>query len=67
MVELTVFDLDRFERQKSKRRIAEDGGNERQSGIATNFPKNPPPSGLAYSKNFARAQKGSQFAVQVRG
>lgn len=53
-------------RLQRKREIAESGGNEHQSGIATNFPKNPPPKGLAYSANFARAQKGSRFAVQVR-
>ena len=61
--------IDRIDRLKEKQRIAEAGGreNEQQSGIATNFPKNPPPEGLAYSKNFARAQKGSQFAIQVKG
>lgn len=59
---------DRIERLQDKQRIAEAGGSEngQQSGIATNFPKNPPAEGLAYSKNFARAQKGSQFAVQVK-
>ena len=61
--------MDRTARLEMKRKIAEAGGSEngQQSGIATNFPKNPPPSGIAYSKNFARAQKGSQFALQVKG
>jgi hypothetical protein len=63
--------MDRHESQiqrlREKRDVAERGGDEHQSGIATNFPKNPPPKGLAYSANFARAQKGSRFAVQVRG
>lgn len=59
---------DRMERLLEKKRIAEQGGsdNGQQSGIALNFPKNPPSPGIAYSNNFARAQKGSQFAVQVK-
>jgi hypothetical protein len=61
--------MDQIKRLEVKRKIAEAGGSEngQQSGIATNFPKNPPPVGIAYSKNFARAQKGNQFAVQVKG
>ena len=35
-------------------------------GIKTNFPKNPPPPGIAYSKNFARFQKYGRFANQDR-
>lgn len=35
-------------------------------GIATNFPKNPPPPGLAYSKNFVRFQRDGVFAVQSK-
>jgi hypothetical protein len=50
-----------------KRTIAEFGGNGRQSGMATHFPRNPPPAGLAYSRNFSRAQKDRQFATQTRG
>lgn len=37
-----------------------------EGGIVTNFPKNPPPPGIAYSKNFARFHKHGRFAVQVR-
>ena len=55
------------ERLEEKKRIAESGGNGVQPGLAMNFPANPPAEGLAYSKNFARAQKGSQFALQVKG
>ena len=47
-----------------KRRMAEGGGGAQQSGIATNFPKNPPPPGIAYSQNFARFQKAGRFAEQ---
>lgn len=36
------------------------------SGIQTAFPKNPPPNGIAYSKNFARFQKDGPMAVQTR-
>jgi hypothetical protein len=35
-------------------------------GLVTNFPKNPPPSGIEYSKNFARFQKDGRFAIQVK-
>lgn len=36
------------------------------TGITTAFPKNPPPSGIAYSKNFARFQKDGRFAIQTK-
>jgi len=36
------------------------------AGVVTAFPKNPPPPGIAYSKNFARCQRDGIFAVQVR-
>ena len=32
----------------------------------SNFPKSPPPPGLAYSVNFARFHRDGPFAVQVR-
>lgn len=35
-------------------------------GVTTAFPKNPPPPGIAYSKNFARFQKDGRFASQTR-
>jgi hypothetical protein len=35
--------------------------------VATNFPKNPPPSGIEYSKNFASYQKNGRFSVQTQG
>jgi hypothetical protein len=34
--------------------------------IVTAFPKNPPPPGIAYSKNFARFQRYGSFAIQIR-
>lgn len=40
--------------------------NERRCDIMTNFPKNLPPSGIEYSKNFLLAQKGGMFAVQTK-
>jgi hypothetical protein len=35
--------------------------------VATNFPKNPPPAGIEYSKNFAKFQKEGVFSVQTQG
>lgn len=53
------------EEVKDKRRK----GDEVTQGCETitNFPKNPPPPGVSYSKNFARFHKHGRFAVQVRG
>lgn len=57
--------IDRTPELEERRKAAERGGAGPQSGMATNFPKNPPPAGMAYSENFARAQKG-RFALQVK-
>lgn len=38
----------------------------RRCDIVMNFPKNLPPKGIAYSKNFLLAQKGGMFAVQTK-
>jgi len=35
-------------------------------GISTAFPKNPPPPGINYSKNFARFQKDGIFSIQTK-
>lgn len=54
--------------QEEKRKELERDGDVVEGGsiMATNFPKNPPPPGMAYSKNFARAQQSGRFAVQVK-
>lgn len=36
------------------------------SMIKTAFQKNPPPSGIEYSRNFVRFHKDGQFAIQTK-
>lgn len=40
--------------------------HQRRCEIVVNFPKNLPPKGIEYSKNFLLAQKGGMFAVQTK-
>lgn len=56
------MDLQRLQQQAAQ---AQKRGDAVQ-GMATAFPKNPPPPGLAYSRNFARYHQQGAFAVQTR-
>lgn len=58
--------MDEIERLEKKRIETERKGNSVTPGMATNFPRNPPLSGMAYSKNFARFQNQGRFAVQTK-
>ena len=62
MIFLTETTIERLRAQAEKKERAGDS----VAQIATAFPKNPPPPGITYAKNFARFQKGGRFAVQVR-
>lgn len=61
------MELDHRKRLEAQIHQLEQRGDAVVGGMVTNFPKNPPPAGIAYSKNFANWQKFGQFAVQVRG
>lgn len=54
--------LEQFEAEAKMQEMSGNG----VVGITTAFPKNPPPPGIAYSKNFARFQKDGRFAQQTR-
>lgn len=56
------MDLQRLQQQAAQ---AQKRGDAVQ-GMATAFPKNAPPPGLAYSRNFARYHQLGAFAVQTR-
>ena len=56
------MNLEQFEEEAQAQEMSGNG----VKGICTAFPKNPPPPGIAYSKNFARFQKNGIFAQQTR-
>ena len=59
-------DIDRL--REAIRRQEEIGDFVTQESIklSTNFPKNPPPSGISYSKNFSNFQKHGIFSTQSK-
>lgn len=56
------------DREEMRQRVAEMEarglGVTQGSTMAANFPKNLPPTGMAYSVNFARFHKDGVFAAQ---
>jgi len=58
--------MDDIERLKQEAAEQSKAGRE-VSGMATAFPKNPPPPGMSYSRNLARFLQQGAFAVQTKG
>jgi len=64
MFRLSPIDIESL-KAKAEKKEREDNAV-KGSIIVTAFPKNPPPPGIAYSKNFARFQRYGKFAIQIR-